>query len=112
MSAVTNTTPAWLTQVEATLTMLETLDATDTTPAGFAAVDIATRQLAQLTSQLGMLNEAERRAIAPRIAVLQGRIGNVLNELGKVRSSATSQLQNLRHHGQALNAYLVSDNKK
>lgn len=104
--------PAWLTQVEATLTMLEKIEATDTTPAGFAAVDIATRQLSQLTTQLGLLNQAERRAIAPRITALQGRIGSVLQQLGKVKSSATSQLQNLRHHGQALNAYLISDHKK
>ncbi|HEX2859353.1 MAG TPA: hypothetical protein VHP58_04050 [Alphaproteobacteria bacterium] len=104
--------PMWLTQVEATLTMLENIDADDTTPAGFATVDIATRQLAQLTSQLGLLTEADRRSMTPRIAALQSRIADVLQQLGKVKSSATGQLQSLRHHGQALNAYLVSDNKK
>lgn len=102
----------WLTNVSNVLSVLEKLDAADTSPAGFAALGMATAQLAALTTQVAQLSGEERRAAAPHLAQLQQRIANVVTKMTQAKAAAPDQLKNLRHHGQALGAYLTSDNKK
>jgi hypothetical protein len=104
--------PDWLASAETTLAALEKLDAADTTPAGFAAVQMATSQLEWLTKQLRGLPPAERQALRPTIARLQQRIATTLQVVGNATHNLPRQLQSLNHHGRALNAYLTANAKK
>lgn len=103
---------SWLSEFEATLSALERLDLHDTSPSGFAVVDMATRQLADLNQRFRNLTAAERRSLGPHMEELNRRIGAVATRLSTAQQNMPKQLQSLKYRGRALSAYLLSDSKK
>jgi hypothetical protein len=98
---------AWLSRAEAALTALENASQADR-PEALAQ---AAGQVGAVAAQFGQLPVAAREQMRPQLSMLLGRIEAAATRLEQNRTSAENGLKDLRHHGAALTAYMVSDAK-